>query len=611
MTDLQDNQLILLDNLIYLKNVANMNGKTVGRIIKVLLKKKLDLSKDPKTGDYPASMSRPEWIDLLNIIKNDPQLSKLVVKHGDPGYVYDKNGQIVLVTNEQTGETYPLEAGARMATFVDPVSETATVVFRGTSGDYEWHDNGTGGYLSDTEMQKQALAYVESLPYDRLTVTGHSKGGNKAQYVGILSDKVKKVVSLDGQGFSREFMNKYRERIEANRYKITSISAGNDLVNSLLIPVAGTIKFIQTSHPLLRLNPLYYHKPNIVLNERGELNDSAPQGLLSKFINEFSIYASTTMKDPVRRYTFDGLLGLIEKGNQGSDKESWTQSLTGVAIALSHLDDFALSKIADRHGKFAELTAAATGAAIFPYIFMDDLMRSSWRNGNEVKDHVTEKIGQFGEWLENTWTAAADKLKELGVQIGSELYDLIDKLKAASIALIEEIGKFTEHFHKQEVPRDKAVALLEEKAVRETKVFCNQVVDEISKAMTEEKDPIRQCRGQLASLAQEMTDASTKDFCMKQIEALDCLMNHSANNQLASQDPMAEKLDHLNQFCQVSKEIGSLQGVRGQAVSLADKMERMKKLSPLVNKQKEMMRTIEGFGKENYLALDKNSLHDR
>lgn len=611
MAELSESQLILLDNLIYLKGVVNKSGRLLRKIISDLLDEgNLDLSKDPKTGDYPASMSRSEWIDLLNIIKNDPQLSKLVVKHGDPGYVYDKNGQIVLVTNEQTGETYPLEVGARMATFVDPVTETATVVFRGTSGDYEWHDNGTGGYLSDTEMQKQALAYVEGLPYDHLTVTGHSKGGNKAQYVGILSDKVKKVVSFDGQGFSREFMDKYRERIEANRYKITSISAGNDLVNSLLTPVAGTIKYIQTSHPL-RLNPFYYHKPNIVLNERGELNDSAPQGMLSKFINEFSMYASTTMKDPLRRYTFDGLLGFLEQGNQGTERESRVQSLTGVAIAFSHLGDFALSKIADRHDKFAELNAAATGTAIFPYIIMDDLMRSSWRNWNELKEDVTEKIGQFGEWLENTWVAAADKLKELGVQIGSELYDLIDKLKTASLAMLEEIGKFTERFIKQEVPRDEAVALLKEKVVRETKVFCNQVVDETRKTMTEEKDPIRQCRGQLASLAQETTDAAIKDFCMKQIEALDNVISHRNDIQLALHDPLTKELNHLNQFCQVSREIGSLQGVRDQALSLADKMERMKKLSPLVNKQKEIMRTMEGLGKVNQFALDKNSSPDR
>ena len=34
---------------------------------------------------------------------------------------------------------------------------SATVIFRGTSCDKEWLDNGQGGYLSDTEGQKQSL----------------------------------------------------------------------------------------------------------------------------------------------------------------------------------------------------------------------------------------------------------------------------------------------------------------------------------------------------------------------------------------------------------------------------------------------------------------------
>lgn len=37
--------------------------------------------------------------------------------------------------------------------------------------------------------------------YDSITVTGHSKGGNKAQYVTVLSDKVDRCISMDGQGF--------------------------------------------------------------------------------------------------------------------------------------------------------------------------------------------------------------------------------------------------------------------------------------------------------------------------------------------------------------------------------------------------------------------------
>lgn len=119
-------------------------------------------------------------------------------------------------------------------------------MFRGTSGDIEWHDNGQRGYLSDTDQQKAALKYIESLPYNNITVTGHSKGGNKAQYVTILSDKVVRCLSLDGSGFSKEFIEKYKDRINERADKITSISAEYDCVNILFNSIAGITIHIDT-----------------------------------------------------------------------------------------------------------------------------------------------------------------------------------------------------------------------------------------------------------------------------------------------------------------------------------------------------------------------------
>lgn len=55
--------------------------------------------------------------------------------------------------------------------------------------------------------------------YDNLTLTGHSLGGNLAEYGTIISEKyaldekIKQCYSLDGPGFSDEFINKYRSQI--------------------------------------------------------------------------------------------------------------------------------------------------------------------------------------------------------------------------------------------------------------------------------------------------------------------------------------------------------------------------------------------------------------
>ncbi len=113
----------------------------------------------------------------------------------------------------------------------------AIVAFKGTSGIKEWVDNVEGLNAYDTECQKEALDFIERLPYDSITVTGHSKGGNKAMYVAITSDKVTRCVAYDGQGFSQEFIDKYWAEIQEKSGIIAAYSLSTDYVHTLLFPV--------------------------------------------------------------------------------------------------------------------------------------------------------------------------------------------------------------------------------------------------------------------------------------------------------------------------------------------------------------------------------------
>lgn len=80
-----------------------------------------------------------------------------------------------------------------------------------------------------TEQQKEAHAFLEKYTtepnnvlnnYDALVMTGHSLGGNLAEYSTIFSDKyglddnIVQCASLDGPGYSQEFINLHREKIE-------------------------------------------------------------------------------------------------------------------------------------------------------------------------------------------------------------------------------------------------------------------------------------------------------------------------------------------------------------------------------------------------------------
>jgi len=153
----------------------------------------------------------------------------------------------------------------------------AVVAFKGTSGKDEWIDNAEGFNVADTKCQKEALDYIESLPYDTLTVTGHSKGGNKAMYTAVTSDKVVRCISYDGQGFSQEFIDKYWAEIQSKGRIITGYSLSTDYVHALLFPVPNSKQVYCQGYGVANMGE--HHSPNsffktdkngrIILDENG------------------------------------------------------------------------------------------------------------------------------------------------------------------------------------------------------------------------------------------------------------------------------------------------------------------------------------------------------
>lgn len=155
----------------------------------------------------------------------------------DDGYPYDttitndqkQNWKIVSIhdTNAQNGF---------YACIVETSPGNAVVCFRGTEGllDFgalqnEYDTVGADlGLLNSVCTNQQAeverfLAANKDLlsKYDNITMTGHSLGGNLAEYATVMSykygldKKIKQCASLDGPGFSDEFIKTNREHILA------------------------------------------------------------------------------------------------------------------------------------------------------------------------------------------------------------------------------------------------------------------------------------------------------------------------------------------------------------------------------------------------------------
>lgn len=233
---IDDDKLMLLEQLTYLNsNVANAAGigksyvsieDKTGSSVKNFLDQFSEeaLTKLEKAGTILDSNGNStyaqgkEWAAIIRALKNDDSVKDLKITDIDT----NSSGKTAAICFTNKNEP-----------------DQAIVAFRGTLDGKEWVDNVEGLNATDTECQKEALEYIEGLPYGDITVVGHSKGGNKAQYVTICSDKVTKCVSMDGQGFSKEFIEKYWAEIQAKGELIKNYSLNNDYVHILLFPIPG------------------------------------------------------------------------------------------------------------------------------------------------------------------------------------------------------------------------------------------------------------------------------------------------------------------------------------------------------------------------------------
>lgn len=174
-----------------------------------------------------------EWKAVKAAVKLNPELGKMTLVSQSICDGYSEKLVVACAFQDTSGKTY--------------------IVYRGT-GDGKWVDNGIAIANESSQMQREANAYydhvVESLRLDtnrsgRIIVTGHSKGGNEAQYVTLNSKYgylIDNCYSIDGQGFSQAAIDHIIELYGEDYYlqqleKMYSINGENDYVHDLGIPV--------------------------------------------------------------------------------------------------------------------------------------------------------------------------------------------------------------------------------------------------------------------------------------------------------------------------------------------------------------------------------------
>lgn len=244
------------------------------------------------------------------------------------------------------------------------------VIFRGT-GSGEWIDNGEGlsgipeenTYITygengrvksrktvqndhATDQQVEALNWFHNIAAGngwndttKIIISGHSKGGNKAQFITIHSNLVDECFSFDGQGFSPEalsnFKNRFGAEFAARRRKIYSFATDNDYVNVLgdrLMP-ENQVYYFESSKG--------FHYMEAMLDDHGRFRPRCEQGELSRYVETVS-QELMSINPFFRQYTTLGIMNIFQKylgkGTPvNSDTVSIRETIAGIGIAISAL----------------------------------------------------------------------------------------------------------------------------------------------------------------------------------------------------------------------------------------------------------------------------------
>jgi len=206
--------------------------------------------------EQPGMMTPTEWDAVIAAVKSNPNLSSLTIANVD---------------QRDLGK-------ANQAVFTS--KDSMIVAYQGTES-WEWLDNGLGGHADVTETPAQVAAaeyyrkMVDKFGEGKsLITTGHSKGGNLAQYVAVVTAddpkyRADSCVNADGQGFNKAFQLKYANQIAQMKDRITTLAGASDYVNILFDSISGHTYYFETPSHLQGSDYFLNHSPFAMLQISG------------------------------------------------------------------------------------------------------------------------------------------------------------------------------------------------------------------------------------------------------------------------------------------------------------------------------------------------------
>jgi hypothetical protein len=342
----------------------------------------------------PGMSADTDFDRVLSDIIADPELARLVITD----FIDIPRGTYY------SGLPFSMP-GFRALTFYDKNSKNAAVVFRGTYGDAEWADNGRRMYEADTQAAIDCVNYVREtrgnsrVPIELIGIAGHSGGGNKAMYAFITDDTAAECFSLDGEGFSAPFAEKYADRIRERAPKIVAYAERRDPVNGLGIMCSLPLYFVgkrgETSIPRYPLGqPLpNFHIPDALRTGDDTISVQAETSWLSEVINRLTEYLLTADKYSEEVPFICDTLVTLMMTDTPADEEAQAEAIAlmvKAALDLANEDADFKKAFSDLFKNEERMINATILAAILKPTVLDN-----------VKKKLKEKIGELEDDFED------------------------------------------------------------------------------------------------------------------------------------------------------------------------------------------------------------------
>ncbi|MBR2054331.1 MAG: DUF2974 domain-containing protein [Clostridia bacterium] len=235
---------------------------------------------------------------FLEEMAKSERYKDLVIDHSDSCNVGNVSTQLLVVRNKDENHAFVAVQGTDCTT-------------------QDWITDAKFAGSEPTDEEKWLIERVNRYTgdYDSIDLSGHSQGGREAITISAMMDdpdKVRYVVSLDGPGYSKEFLEKYGHLIDTE--KILHVYPDESIVGHILHSPGGEVIYVEANSSLISNHSMSTWR----VDENGNFVQMNDANLISKITRAGTEYLSSKLSPDVLEETLPYIIRLTADPNDAN-----------------------------------------------------------------------------------------------------------------------------------------------------------------------------------------------------------------------------------------------------------------------------------------------------